>query len=139
MPAMMRLEKVFGQDAQLFRPERFLECTEEEKIEMMRVVELCFGYGRWMCAGKVLAFVELNKIYFEVSRKHASFSAHPTWLSRPLTLVASSCCASSIGNWFIREMLGPKKRILFPHKGICGFQSPKRTILDSTLRLRICR
>lgn len=66
LPAMMRLEKVFGKDAQLFRPERFLECDETKKTEMVRTVELVFGYGRWLCAGRTLAFVELNKIYFEV-------------------------------------------------------------------------
>jgi len=31
-------------------------------------VELIFGYGRYMCAGKVIAFLELNKIFFEVSK-----------------------------------------------------------------------
>ncbi|KAI1866402.1 hypothetical protein JX265_007703 [Neoarthrinium moseri] len=67
-PAMVRLESVFGQDSQRFRPERFLDCSAEKKTDMIRVVELLFGYGRWQCAGKVLALVELNKIFFELVR-----------------------------------------------------------------------
>lgn len=69
MPAMMRQESIFGSDVQLFRPERFLECSEDKKAEMARTVDLVFGYGRWMCAGKTLALVELNKIFFEVCYK----------------------------------------------------------------------
>lgn len=64
----MRQERIFGSDVQLFRPERFLECSEDKKTEMSRTVDLVFGYGRWMCAGKTLALVELNKIFFEVCR-----------------------------------------------------------------------
>jgi cytochrome P450 len=63
---MMQRESIFGQDTQLFRPERFLECDEAKKHDMFRTVDLLFGHGRWTCAGKILAFVELNKIYFEV-------------------------------------------------------------------------
>ena len=57
----------FGADAAIFRPERFTEASEISRIEMERIVELVFGYGRFMCAGKPLAFMELNKVIFEVS------------------------------------------------------------------------
>jgi hypothetical protein len=33
---------------------------------MRRVAELVFGYGRWGCAGKMIAFLELNKVFVEV-------------------------------------------------------------------------
>lgn len=69
MPALMRREDIFGPNTQLFRPERFLEVGEEQRAEMVRNVELCFGYGRWMCAGKILALVELQKVYFELLRE----------------------------------------------------------------------
>lgn len=57
---------MFGPDADLFRPERWLEVDEAQRTEMRRVAELVFGYGRWMCAGKVIAFMELNKVLVEV-------------------------------------------------------------------------
>lgn len=66
--AVMRSTELFGADADLFRPERFMEADEATRGEMERNVELVFGYGRWMCAGKPVAFMELNKIYFEVSK-----------------------------------------------------------------------
>ncbi|KXX80303.1 Pisatin demethylase [Madurella mycetomatis] len=65
---------VFGADADVFRPERWLEDEEDgsdakEKVaEMRRVAELVFGYGRWGCAGKMLAFMELNKVIVELLR-----------------------------------------------------------------------
>lgn len=63
----MHKRSIFGDDAELFRPERWLECDAAKATEMRRVVELVFGYGRWACAGKSLAFLELNKIFVEVS------------------------------------------------------------------------
>lgn len=67
---------VFGADADVFRPERWLERgddgdAKERVAEMRRVAELVFGYGRWGCAGKMLAFMELNKIFVEVSVRFA--------------------------------------------------------------------
>ncbi|KAI2640812.1 BcABA1, cytochrome P450 monooxygenase [Hypomontagnella submonticulosa] len=67
--AVMRSTELFGADADLFRPERFMEADEATRGEMERNVELVFGYGRWMCAGKPVAFMELNKIYFELLRE----------------------------------------------------------------------
>ncbi|GAP82781.1 putative cytochrome P450 [Rosellinia necatrix] len=66
--SMLRNEEVFGQDAGIFRPERFLDCTEERKSEFMKSVDLAFGHGRWQCPGKTLAWLELNKIFVEILR-----------------------------------------------------------------------
>ncbi|KAH6648376.1 cytochrome P450 [Truncatella angustata] len=87
-PAMMKLERIFGQDAQLFRPERFLECDEDKRMEMTRVIELVFGYGRWMCAGKTLAFVELNKTLFELMREFEWQLVYPgnAWTEKAYTV-----------------------------------------------------
>ncbi|KAK4227400.1 putative cytochrome P450 E-class, group IV [Podospora fimiseda] len=68
-----RLKEVFGEDADLFKPERWIltKDTKEERerlAEMRRVAEMVFGYGRWGCAGKVIAFMELNKFFFELFR-----------------------------------------------------------------------
>jgi cytochrome P450 len=62
-----RLATVFGADADVFRPERWIEAGGDERAEMRRVAELAFGYGRWGCAGKMIALLELNKVFVEVS------------------------------------------------------------------------
>lgn len=66
--SMLRDKEVFGQDADVFRPERFIECNEGKRAELRRHVDLGFGFGRWMCPGKTLAWLELNKVFVEVSR-----------------------------------------------------------------------
>lgn len=64
--ALMRHEKTFGADVDVFRPERFMNATPEERSSMQRTVDLMFGAGRFMCAGKTVAWMELNKIFVEV-------------------------------------------------------------------------
>ncbi|KAK7956251.1 uncharacterized protein PG986_005473 [Apiospora aurea] len=85
--AMMRRTDVFGRDARLFRPERFLECDEETRKERVRTVELLFGFGRWQCAGKNLAMIEMNKIYFELLRAFDFQIVNPgkAWEVKPST------------------------------------------------------
>ncbi|KAI2638910.1 cytochrome P450 [Hypomontagnella submonticulosa] len=63
-----RSTAVFGHDADLFRPERWLNVDPEKHREMTQTVELVFGYGRWGCSGKSVAFIELNKTYVELLR-----------------------------------------------------------------------
>lgn len=62
---MMRNKKIFGEDVDVFQPERYLDRPNGE--EMQRTVELVFGTGRWMCVGKQVALMERNKIFCEVS------------------------------------------------------------------------
>jgi cytochrome P450 len=64
---ILRRKDVYGPDADLFRPERWLQADESKKGVMERNTELAFGHGRWGCAGKNVAFMELNKVYVEVS------------------------------------------------------------------------
>ncbi|KAI3328553.1 pisatin demethylase [Ustulina deusta] len=68
----------FGDDAAIFRPERFTEADEQKRTAMERLVELGFGYGRFQCAGKPVAFMELNKVYFELLRAFDFQVASPT-------------------------------------------------------------
>lgn len=63
---MLRNTEVFGADAEVFRPERFLDCDAELRVYRLRAVDLAFGHGRWLCLGKTLAMIELNKIFVEV-------------------------------------------------------------------------
>ncbi|KAI0025220.1 cytochrome P450 [Xylariomycetidae sp. FL0641] len=68
--AVLRSRARFGADADVFRPERLLELPDERaRADMQRDIELTFGYGRWMCGGKPIALMELNKVYFELFRE----------------------------------------------------------------------
>ncbi len=62
----MRNRTLFGDDVEIFRPERWLDADHAQRTAMERTVDLAFGYGRWACAGKTVAFMELNKFYVEV-------------------------------------------------------------------------
>jgi hypothetical protein len=63
---LMRCKEVWGNDADVFRPERWLEADEERLRVMNGVVDLTFGYGKYSCLGKPIAMMELNKIFVEV-------------------------------------------------------------------------
>jgi cytochrome P450 len=62
-----RSKTVFGDDASVFRPERWLEAEKEQLAMMLRTHEYTFGYGKWSCLGKNVALMELDKVFFEVS------------------------------------------------------------------------
>ncbi|KAK7711747.1 hypothetical protein SLS63_012586 [Diaporthe eres] len=66
--SMLMNTDVFGADTEVFRPERFLECDDKQKAYMLKTIDLIFGYGRWLCLGKPLAMIELNKIFVELLR-----------------------------------------------------------------------
>lgn len=65
--AMLQRKDIFGDDADMFSPERYLECSDEKKVEMERTVEMAFGAGRYQCSGKSIALAEIYKVVFEVS------------------------------------------------------------------------
>ncbi|KAI1304835.1 cytochrome P450 [Xylaria venustula] len=74
--ALMRCEEVFGKDADSFRPERFLGGGPDVAY-MSKVVDLAFGGGRFMCLGKALAEIEINKIFVELFRNFDFQTATP--------------------------------------------------------------
>ncbi|KAL1594629.1 hypothetical protein SLS60_010390 [Paraconiothyrium brasiliense] len=61
---------IFGEDADLFRPERWIvdeSGGDIKKItEMKKTTELIFGYGKYQCLGKNIAWMEYSKAVFEV-------------------------------------------------------------------------
>ncbi|KAF6824305.1 pisatin demethylase [Colletotrichum musicola] len=63
-----RSEETYGADAKAFRPERWFEEDADKLANMKTVNDLAFGHGRWMCLGKPVAQMELNKIIFELLR-----------------------------------------------------------------------
>lgn len=57
---------VFGDDVDVFRPERWMGASEKARSTMRRQAELVFGSGRFGCPGRAIALKELNKILVEV-------------------------------------------------------------------------
>lgn len=62
---------IFGDDAEVFRPERWLidgddEASVRRLAELRRTTEMIFGYGKFQCLGKPVAWMEITKVLFEV-------------------------------------------------------------------------
>lgn len=65
--AMNRCKKVFGADANVWRPERWLE--DEEHAKYLDSMLCTFGYGSRTCIGKNVALVEVNKYVAQFVRQ----------------------------------------------------------------------
>lgn len=63
---ILRSKKYWGDDADLFRPERWLGTTDARLEQMNAAFEVMFGYGRYKCLGRTMAFMEMNKVIPEV-------------------------------------------------------------------------
>ena len=63
---LLRNGDVFSPDPMCFRPERWLEASPEQLAKMEKVQELVWGYGKYVCLGRSVALIELNKIFVEV-------------------------------------------------------------------------
>jgi cytochrome P450 len=75
---------VYGPDVDVFRPERWIDSSEENKMRMEQTLDLNFGYGRWGCLGKSVAMRELDKVIFELLRNFEFELLRPEcpWKSR---------------------------------------------------------
>jgi cytochrome P450 len=71
---MMINTEVWGADAKLFRPERWFDGSSDEKKRREMDVDMVFGYGKYLCLGRNIAFMELNKIFVQVSLRELSHS-----------------------------------------------------------------
>ncbi|KAJ8128706.1 hypothetical protein O1611_g4928 [Lasiodiplodia mahajangana] len=67
---LMRSKEIWGSDADVFRPERWLEADSNRVRRMNSVVDLDFGSGKYQCLGKSIAMMELNKIFVELLRRY---------------------------------------------------------------------
>jgi cytochrome P450 len=86
--SFLRSRAIFGDDAELFRPERYITADAAKFAEMRNVVELTFGYGKYRCAGQSVAFLELNKVFIQVSLIDGG-------LLRPFRFDVDDCCSCS--------------------------------------------
>ncbi|KAI0521295.1 cytochrome P450 [Xylaria bambusicola] len=74
--SLMRCEEVFGKDADIFRPERFLGSGPDVAYKV-KVLDLAFGGGYFTCLGKTLAVIEMNKVFVELFRNFNFQTANP--------------------------------------------------------------
>lgn len=61
-----QLNESFGDDAEVYRPERWLIDDKEQLKLMHQTHELIFGHGSTKCLGMSMAMMELYKMIFEV-------------------------------------------------------------------------
>lgn len=69
--------ELFGADAEIFNPGRWLTADAARQAEMSSVVDLVFHYGKWQCLGKTVALMEFNKIFVELLRRFDFSITHP--------------------------------------------------------------
>ncbi|KAL8983128.1 MAG: hypothetical protein Q9205_002552 [Flavoplaca limonia] len=58
-------DPIYGDDAAIFRPERWVENEESRIKEMKQLCDLIFGHGPTKCLGSKIAWMILNKAIFE--------------------------------------------------------------------------
>lgn len=77
--AVMKDRTVFGENAHIFEPRRWIDTELAQLKEMEATYGLVFAAGtRWECLGKRLACMELGKVLFEVSACLVRYCcAHP--------------------------------------------------------------
>jgi cytochrome P450 len=64
---VMKDRRVFGENADVFEPSRWIDAEPEKLKKMEGTYSLIFATGTaWECLGKRLAYVELSKVLFEV-------------------------------------------------------------------------
>lgn len=76
---LLRNNKVFGKDADVFRPERWFEGDQTRLANMCRVHDLVFGGGITRCLGVRIATLSLNKFFVEVSRLSSPWLFPTSW------------------------------------------------------------
>ncbi|OHW96143.1 cytochrome p450 [Colletotrichum incanum] len=75
---IFRRAEVWGQDADEFRPDRWLEADAERSRLMETTLELVFGHGKWKCLGRNVAMMELQKVFVELLRRYELVLCDPT-------------------------------------------------------------
>lgn len=82
--AMNRDPNIWGEDVDIYRPERWLEADEVALAKMERAT-LYFGGGRRICIGQHIAWIEMKKLLPElINRFNVSLPTIRCPLARPL-------------------------------------------------------
>lgn len=68
-----RNREMYGEDAELFRPERWLEAGPEQ-LQQWKKYDFHFGYGARICPGKAIAQMITYKLCLQVSLWRLSWS-----------------------------------------------------------------
>ncbi|KAF7862479.1 hypothetical protein EAF04_007352 [Stromatinia cepivora] len=71
-----RNTEIFGDDADNFRPERWIEASDEKLGEMKRNM-FSFGSGPRMCIGRNIAMMQISKLVVEFYRRFDAVLTHP--------------------------------------------------------------
>ncbi|KAF5558637.1 pisatin demethylase (cytochrome P450) [Fusarium mexicanum] len=68
--AVGRSRLVWGDDADVFRPERWLLADEDRLRDMIAALDTHFGHGKYSCLGKSIALMEVHKAVFELFKRY---------------------------------------------------------------------
>ncbi|EWG36348.1 hypothetical protein FVEG_00415 [Fusarium verticillioides 7600] len=68
--AVGRSRLVWGDDADVFRPERWLLADEDRLRDMIAALDTHFGHGKYSCLGKPIALMEIHKAVFELFKRY---------------------------------------------------------------------
>ncbi|KAJ4271332.1 hypothetical protein NW762_000034 [Fusarium torreyae] len=68
--AVGRSHLVWGEDADVFRPERWLLAGDDELKSMIAAFDTHFGHGKYSCLGKPIALMEIHKAVFELIKRY---------------------------------------------------------------------
>ncbi|KAG6060301.1 hypothetical protein E4U33_006955 [Claviceps sp. LM78 group G4] len=75
---VFRSRALWGNDADEFRPERWLEVGPEKRAEMDAVWDVLFSAGKWACLGRNVAHIEMSKTIVELLRRFDFAVVDPT-------------------------------------------------------------
>ncbi|KJK76997.1 hypothetical protein H634G_08039 [Metarhizium anisopliae BRIP 53293] len=88
--AIMYDKNIFGGDADVYEPRRWLDAQPDKLKDMEAIYGLVFATGtRWECLGKRLAYVEMGKVIFELFYRFDMSMVSPMepfkWVNHGLT------------------------------------------------------
>ena len=66
MVGIGRGPELWGADAEVFRPERWIDVEGERREEMIMASDINFSSGKYLCLGKSVALMEVGKLISEV-------------------------------------------------------------------------